>query len=245
MPKNAVGKSYSEKARLLRSFGFPIKYGLKGKTGAAQKAAVTRTWAKIAGYIENEKQQFTFQKSKGEELKEVSEGLTRNQITPGGFFLRRAKGSRGKTSLRKVGDKKLRFTSSGPKGGRIVETIYRIDWRLLMEDPPKAILALGKPGDKVILTVNGYDSSQTLDFSLESLAYYMALDLLPKFLDPNLDPAYTRAHGAQKGRKRQKLERFCDIFHVKVIRYIRAKKGKTKKKTAHVQKKRKAKRRGR
>lgn len=215
---------YKRKAILLRKYGFPIKYGLRGNVSAKEKTKVTKTYKSIKKYIENDKQTFVYKKANKKELKLVKDGLSGEQVTPEGYFIRKPKGAKKNPTAKVLRDNVIQFTSTGSKGGKIIETIYRIDPKLLMEDPPKAILSLGKPGDKVILTVNGFDSTQTLSYSLEALSYYLAIDLLPKFLDPNLSPAYTRAHGKRKGTKKRKIDQFVEIFHVKVIRYVRAKK---------------------
>lgn len=220
--------TYSQKAKLLRTYGFKLKYGVRGATGKKEKAAVTRQWNKVKLYVGNKKQVFKFRKAKGRELTMVKEGLTKEQVTPGGYFQRIPKGAKKVTKFKRKGNTLL-FQAEGPKGGRIREEIHRIDPKLLAEDPPRAIYSLAKKRDKVILTVNGFDSSTTLSYSLDALANYVALDLLPKFLDPNVDPAYTRLHGKRRGSLKQKLSQFSDIFHVKIIRYQSRRKKVTKK----------------
>lgn len=222
MPRRQKQVDYSKRADLLRKYGYKVKYGTRGHFKSSDKAAVSRVYEKIRQYIENPKQKFVWKKnpSSQEQKKSIREGLSSSSLTPDGYFLRVPSGAKRKPSLRSISKNLIIYEAEGKSGGRVIEEIHKIDWRMLMEDPPKAILALGKPGDRVILTVNGYDSAQTLEYELQALSYYLALDLLPKFLDPNLDPAYTRAHGKQKGTKREKLKRFTDIFHVKIIRHI-------------------------
>jgi hypothetical protein len=222
--------SLRQQAAQLRVYGFNVTYGKKGKFSSQAKGAVTRANNKIKQYTENTKQTFIWLPFKNPtEKKEVRHGLGKNVVTPSGFFLRKPKGTRGRPTLRFFGGGRMEFRARGLKGGTVRQKIYRINPKLLLEDPPKAILSLGRKKDKVVLTVNGFDSSQTVEYTLDALAYYLALDLLPKFLDPNLDPAYTKIHGKRHGTKKQRLKQFSDIFHVKVTSYGPAKaKAKTK-----------------
>lgn len=224
--------SVARKAKLLRDFGFAVSYGTRTKRGKTRKtaqhaAAVSRAWKKIAPFVENTKQEFVFQKAKGKELEAVSRGLSPKQVAPGGFFLRKPRGAKKAPKYKLKKDGSIEYAAQGPKGGKVIEEIHPIDPELLAEDPPRAILALAaKKKDKIVLTVNGFDSSQTREYSLEALAFYIAQDLLPKFLDPNIDPAYAKLHGKQQ----RSIEEFCDIFHVKITRYVKPAKKKAKRK---------------
>jgi hypothetical protein len=218
MSRRKPAVNFRAKADTLRKFGFPVKYGKRGHFKAKDKAAVTRAWNKIKFYVEPGKQEFVWQKSSGKELASVRKGLSSRQITPNGFFLKKSKFSKSRPKLKLLRPGVLSYTARG-KRGYITEEIHEIDPELLAEDPPKTIMAMGKKGDKVILTVNGFDSAVTTEYTLKTLAYYMALDLLPKFLDPNLDEAYTRRHG----RGHRSLDDFVNIFHVKIIRHHRGK----------------------
>lgn len=214
----------AEKAKKLREFGFAVNYGTKGKRGKLQKSpqaagAVTRKWKKVAAFLENKKQEFVFQSAKGKSLDAISRGLSPKQITPGGFFLRKPKGAKKAPKYKVREDGTIEYKAQGSKGGRVIEEIHPIDPELLAEDPPRAITRLLKKAErkraKIVLTVNGWDSSTTKEYSLDALAFYIAQDLLPKFLDPNLDPDYAKKHGRKGGT----IEEFCDIFHVKIIKH--------------------------
>lgn len=221
--------SVAEKAKLLRQFGFPVNYGTrkKGKAIKSPQAAgaVTRKWKKVAHYVENQKQEFVFQGAKGKDLEAISRGLSPKQITPGGFFIRKPKGARKAPKYKVRKDGTIEYKASGAKGGRVTEEIHPIDPKLLAEDPPKAILRLLSKAErknaKIVLTVNGWDSSRTKEYSLDALAFYIAQDLLPKFMDPNvadqIEPGYNNAHN--KARVRRSIQDFVDTFHVKIIKH--------------------------
>ncbi len=227
MPKlsHSAKLTPKQKAAKLREFGFNVQYGKRGKSGKGYLAKVTREWKKVESYVENKKQTFVFQKAKGKTLAAVGRGLSKKQVTPGGFFLRKPRGAKKSPKYTVKKDGTIFYRAQGPKGGRVIEEIHPIDPELLAEDPPKAILALAKRKDKVVLTVNGFNSSKTLTYTLDALAFYVAQDLLPKFLDPNIDPDYSKAHGSKGGS----IEDFCDIFHVKIIKHVSAKDSKTTK----------------
>lgn len=212
-------KDAKRKAQQLREFGFNVAYGKRGKTSAQHKSAVARAWKKVEAYTDNKKQEFVFQKAKGKELSEVSRGLSPKQVAPGGFFLRKPRGAKKAPSYKLRKDGTIEYKAEGPRGGRVTEEIHPIDPEALAEDPPRAILDLARLNkrNRVILTVNGFDSSQTREYTLEALAFYIAQDLLPKFLDPNIDPDYAKLHGKQ----RRSVEEFSDIFHVKIIRHAK------------------------
>lgn len=217
MAKKIQKSTVARKAKLLREFGFNVSYGKRGKTSAQHKASVTRHWKKIEKYTDNKKQTFVFQKADKREIKVLKRGLSEGQFTPKGFFLKKPRGARKSPRYKVRDDGTIQYKASGAHGGRVVEEIHPIDPELLMEDPPRAILALAKKKDKVVLTVNGFDSSQTREYSLDALAFYIAQDLLPKFLDPNLDESYAKLHG----RQQRTVEDFVDIFHVKIIKHVK------------------------
>lgn len=217
MPKHTKTLSFASKAKKLREFGFNVSYGKRGKTNPASKAAVSRAWKKVEKYTDNKKQEFVFQKTNKRERAALEPGLSGEQFTPKGFFLRKPRGAKKAPRYKVKQDGTIEYRASGPNGGSVVEEIHPIDPELLMEDPPRAILALAKKSDKVVLTVNGFDSSQTREYSLDALAFYIAQDLLPKFLDPNLDEAYAKLHGRQE----RTVEDFVDIFHVKIIKHVK------------------------
>lgn len=211
--------SVAEKAKLLREYGFAVQYGKRGKKSAQHKAAVSRKWKKVEAFVENQKQEFVFQPADKAEQKVLRRGLNKKQFTPGGFFLRKPRGAKKAPKYKVRDDGTIEYKASGPKGGQVIEEIHPIDPELLAEDPPRAITRLLSKAErkkaKIVLTVNGWDSSQTTEYSLDALAFYIAQDLLPKFLDPNIDPAYARLHGKQK----RTIKDFVDIFHVKITRY--------------------------
>ncbi len=223
--KKPASLGYRQRAAKLREFGFNVSYGKRGKTSTQGKAAVSRAWNKVSKYVENEKQKFVFVPDKGKLREEATKGLTKAQVTKAGFFLRVPKGAKKAPTLKLKGDGVLEYKATGKSGASVIETIHRISPELLMEDPPRAILALGKKKDKVVLTVNGFDSSQTTEYTLDALAYYLANTLLPKFLDPNLEEEFEddgepkRARRMGRKAKEEKLKQFTDIFHVKVIRH--------------------------
>lgn len=208
-----------ERADQLREFGYAVKFGTKkkGAGSSASMAAVTRVWGKVKKFVDNEKQTFVFVETTEDNRANYETGLSSKVFTPGGFFYRIPKNSK-KPKLRVNDDGVITVKYSGKKGGRLTEEIHHIDPELLMEDPPKAIQALAKKKDRIVLTVNGWDSSTTREYSLDALAFYIAEDLLPKFLDPNIrknDPRYAREHG--KGPRT--VEDFVDVFHIKILRH--------------------------
>jgi hypothetical protein len=214
----------AEKAKLLREYGFNVSYGTKGKRGKVKKSpqaagAVTRKWKTVAQYVENTKQDFVFQAASGADLAAIARGLSPKQVTPGGFFIRKPRGAKKAPKYKVRPDGTIEYKATGSKGGRVTEEIHPIDPELLAEDPPRAITRLLSKAEakkaKIVLTVNGWDSSKTKEYSLDALAFYIAQDLLPKFLDPNLDPAYAKAHGHKGGT----IEDFCEVFHVKIIKH--------------------------
>jgi len=218
--------SIASKAKELRNYGIAVSYGTKTKRGKVRKspqlaAAVTRAYKKIKKYVEGTKQTFVFQKAKGSDLTAIARGINSEAVTPGGFFLRVPKGAKKmpKYTVRKDGT--IFYRATGPKGGRLIEEIHPIDPKLLAEDPPRAILALAKKGERVILTVNGFNSSKTKTYTIDALAFYTAQDLLPKFLDPNvadeIEPGYNKMHNQK--RVHRSIEDFVDTFHVKIIRH--------------------------
>ncbi len=217
MAKPSKKLSVASKAKRLREYGFNVSYGKKGKTGKQAKAAVTRAWRKVEKYTDNKKQEFIFQPAKGKELAAVARGISKEAVTKNGFFLRKPRGAKKSPKYKLQDDGTIEYRATGKNGGQVIEEIHPIDPELLMEDPPRAILALANKKDKVVLTVNGFDSSQTREYSLDALAFYIAQDLLPKFLDPNLDEAYTKLHG----RTERTVDDFVDIFHVKIIKHVK------------------------
>lgn len=235
-----ASKLYKERAVKLRKFGFEVKYGTKrrGAQKPSAKSEVTRTWEKVKHYVENTKQKFVFRKVSGKKKKILQAGLSDKQFTPSGYFLRVPKGAK-RAPRTKIDTKRdvVTYQYEGKKGGRLTEEIHRIDPELLLEDPPRVILAMGRKKDRVVLTVNGFDSSTTREYSLDNLAFYIAEDLLPKFLDPNVDAEYTRRHG--KGSRDE--NDFVDIFHIKLLRHEKSNK---KRKRKNKVTKRKTKRRG-
>lgn len=223
--------SVASKAKLLREYGFSVSYGKRGKKSPQHAAAVTKAWKNVAGYVENKKQEFVFQAAEGEELAAVSRGISDKAITPGGFFIRKPRGAKKAPSYKLQKDGTIEYKAEGPKGGQLIEEIHPIDPELLAEDPPRAIQALqAKKHDKIVLTVNGFDSSQTKEYSLDALAFYIAQDLLPKFLDPNvadeIDPTYNKLHN--KKRVTRSIDDFVDTFHIKISHYVKPAKRKKK-----------------
>lgn len=229
--------SLLQKAQLLREFGFDVAYGKRGKLSKQHKGRVTRNWSKVLKYVENEKQHFVWQKAPSAMRYAMRKGLNPQQFTPDGFFIRKPKGA--KRNPRYSIDKKgvIHYRAEGRKGGKVWEEIHPIDPDLLLEDPPKAILELSRVAakDRIVLTVNGFDSSSTLEYDLGALANYIAIDLLPKFLDPNLDEDYGNAHGKRlKNGKfaKRTIEDFVDTFHIKITRHGDANKNKKAKRTS-------------
>ena len=220
-------RTTKQKAELLRKFGFGVNYGKRGKSSPQHKAAVTRNWKRVSKFMDNEKQEFVFQRIGKRERKELRKGISKQQFTKEGFFHRKPKGAKTKPRYKVRKDSVVEYTARGRKGGWIHEEIHHIDPKLLAEDPPRAILAIAGKKDKVILTVNGFDSSQTREYTLEGLANYIALELLPRFLDPNLDEEYSKAHGKQK----RSVQDFIDTFHIKKITH--GKTAKTRKRGNH------------
>jgi len=217
MAKASKKLSVASKAKRLREFGFNVSYGKKGKTGPQSKAAVSRAWKKVELYTDNKKQEFVFQPAKGKELAAISRGISEQAVTPKGFFIKKPRGAKKAPRYKLQDDGTIEYRATGKNGGRVIEEIHPIDPELLMEDPPRAILALANKADKVVLTVNGFDSSQTTEYTLDALAYYIAQDLLPKFLDPNIDPEYAKLHG----RQQRTVDDFADVFHVKIIKHVK------------------------
>lgn len=212
----------AQKARALREYGFKVSSAKKPTK--AQKSAISKAWKKVEKFTENKKQDFVFQKATKRERDVLQRGLAKQQFTPEGFFLRKPKGARKAPRYEVKEDGTIYYHAQGVKGGRVIEEIHPIDPELLAEDPPRAIQKLLKKSErkkaKIVLTVNGFDSSTTREYGLDQLAFYIAHDLLPKFLDPNLDPAYTKAHG----HTARTIEDFVDIFHIKIIKHETAKK---------------------
>lgn len=231
--------SQSAKLKLLKKFGFDIKTGRGGKLSPTAKRQITNNWKKVAFYYSNEKQKFAWLPA-GERLQNaLKRGLGEKQFTPKGYFIRIPKfvNRVPKYSIDKDGV--IWYHARSAKGRKVIEEIHQIDPEMLAEDPPKAIRRLtdraSRRGSKIRLTVNGWDSVTTRDFTIDALAYYIAQELLPKFLDPNvadkLDPTYNDLHN--KKRKIKTIEDFADTFHIVITKYekpaIKKKRKKSKK----------------
>lgn len=226
-PNESKPLSYAQKARQLREFGFPVKYGKRGKTKPRDKSAVTRQWKKVEKYVENQKQKFIWQPATKKDSKKIKAGIGKHAMTPNGFFLKVPRGVRKAPKIRvREKDGAVTFEATGKNGGRVKEIIHRVNPLLLAEDAEQVVIEMvgddPYPPDDVALTVNGFDSPMTEDYDLETLASYLVYDLFPRLRDPNISEAQRRKHG----KKPMTDDEIAEIFHLKFSYFSRGKKRK-------------------
>jgi hypothetical protein len=232
MPKRTKKRntsfSYNIALKKLREYGF------KGSTRTkASKVKVKQLWKEYAGYINytekprkirtglvsgpvkqsdiksgkvklpEKSYNFKFQKLTPTQAKKAkaSKLFSKHQFTPKGIFIEKPVNIKAKNF-------KITFKGNNVniKGGTRKETMVRINEKMLINDPDKAIKEAIKRGGKkkpktYSITVNGF-RSRHVSASAKSLQYYLKEILLPQWLEKNED---------------KDEDDFADIFHIRLI----------------------------